>query len=69
MPVGIFDKLAGWITPGTGDAAAGTVGSATDRGTGLASPWATGRLSRIELADIFGLSPRRIQEIRKEGDS
>ena len=51
MPVGIFDKLAGWLAPGAAaPASADTVAS-----TGLASPWASGRLSRIALADIFGL--------------
>lgn len=55
MPVGIFDKLAGWLAPGTADtgAAAGVTG--TSAGAGYRSPWATGRLSKIALADIFGL--------------
>lgn len=49
--MGILDKLAGWLdtSSSTASAAGGTVGA------GIASPWATGRLSKITMADLFGL--------------
>lgn len=53
--MGIFDRLAGWLSPGTAAPSSTAAATSTTSGAGLASPWATGRLSRIALADIFGL--------------
>lgn len=48
--MGILDKFTSWMTPQTAAAPASASSS-----TGVRSPWAGGTLSRIVLADVFGL--------------